>query len=179
MDNDAGRGAGKWIDLTWTPSFPTDEVSINPGAVHISHHEDASGALDSVPGPSSSATVVDDVDFIAPSLNGQSTSVRLDAPEDGWTVEPKPFVLRPGVLYSAIGYQKRGGSSSQVNIRDVSFRAADFAKLKPGQVLIQRGESVPLKTPETNGVNSEIVFVDKVISQEDFEREGQNWANCE
>ncbi|MEU4227475.1 hypothetical protein AB0F17_24535 [Nonomuraea sp. NPDC026600] len=145
----------------------------------ISHHEDASGALDSAPGPSSSATVADDVDFIAPPLNGQSAAVRLDTPEDGWTVEPKPFALRPGVLYSAIGYQNQGGSSSQVNIRDVSFRAADFAKLKPGQVLIQQGESVPPKTPEANGVDSEIVFVDKVISREDFDREGQNWANCE
>ncbi|TDD49705.1 hypothetical protein E1286_13360 [Nonomuraea terrae] len=72
-----------------------------------------------------------------------------------------------------------GGSSSQVNIRDVSFRATDFAKLKPGQVLIQEGESVPLKTPEANGVGSESVFVDKVIPRENFDREGQNWANCE
>ncbi|MGP3961268.1 hypothetical protein ACTWPT_35245 [Nonomuraea sp. 3N208] len=119
------------------------------------------------------------MDFIAPSLDGQSASVRLDGPEEGWTVGPKPFVLRPGVLYSASGYQHRGSSYSQVNIRDVSFRATDFAKLKPGQVLIQRGERVPVKTPEVNGVDSEIVFVDKVISREDFDREGQNWANCE
>ncbi|MFC4586659.1 HIT family protein, partial [Sphaerisporangium corydalis] len=34
VDSDAGQGEGNWIDLTWTPSFPTDEVSINPGAVH-------------------------------------------------------------------------------------------------------------------------------------------------
>lgn len=160
------------IALAWCEGAAPERVS-------ISHREDPSGALDSVPGPSSLATVVDDGDFIAPSLNGQIASVRLDAPEDGWTVEPKPFVLRPGVLYSAIGYQKRGSSSSQVNIRDVSFRAADFAKLRPGQVLIQWGESVPLKTPDANGVNSEIVFVDKVISREDFDREGRNWANCE
>ncbi|MFC4586007.1 hypothetical protein, partial [Sphaerisporangium corydalis] len=35
VDSDAGQGEGNWIDLTWTPSFPTDEVSINPGAVHL------------------------------------------------------------------------------------------------------------------------------------------------
>src|SRR4051812_17356588 len=54
-----------------------------PEGVAISHYEDTSGPWATMPGPSSAATVVDDVELIAPSLDGRSASVRLDAPQDG------------------------------------------------------------------------------------------------
>lgn len=138
-----------------------------PEGVDISHYEDASGSWSTMPGPSSAATVVDDRDFIAPSLDGQSASVRLDAPDDGWTVEPKPFVLRPGVLYQAFGYQGRG--SNQVNTNHVSFSADSVAKLKPGSVLVQRYDER----------QSPSYWVDAVITQEEFDRQGQDPANCQ
>ncbi|PZG44473.1 hypothetical protein C1I98_17245 [Spongiactinospora gelatinilytica] len=134
----------------------------------ISHHEDPSGPLDTLPDhPSSAATVVDDVTFIAPSLDGQSASVRLDAPNDGWRVEPKPFVLRPKVLYHAFGYQGRG--SNQVNTDHVSFTAESVAKLQPGSVLIQRYNDKP-SPPD---------WSDITITQEEFNRQAQDLANCQ
>ncbi|MFF4771815.1 hypothetical protein [Microtetraspora fusca] len=138
-----------------------------PEGVSISHYEDASGPLDAMPGPSSGATVADDVDFIAPSLDGQSASFRLDAPDDGWTVEPKPFVLRPGVSYHAFGYQGRG--SNQVNTNYVSFSADSVATLKPGSVLVQRYD-------EKRSVPD---WVDVVITRKEFDRQGQDPANCQ
>ncbi|MFI6815981.1 hypothetical protein ACIBG7_26485 [Nonomuraea sp. NPDC050328] len=110
---------------------------------------------------------MDDVDFIAPALRGQSASVRLDAPDDGWAVEPKPFVLRPGVLYHAFGYQGRG--STQVNTNQVSFSAESVAKLKPGWVLVQR----------YNERRSPPAWDDAAITREEFDRQGQDPANCQ
>ncbi|MEV4805861.1 hypothetical protein AB0K18_38185 [Nonomuraea sp. NPDC049421] len=57
-----------------------------PEGVHISHNADVD---------------VDDVTLIAPRLDGQAGSVRLDMPQNGWKVEPKPFTLREKVLYHA------------------------------------------------------------------------------
>lgn len=138
-----------------------------PEGVDISHYEDTSGPLGTMPGPSSAATVVDDVDFIAPSLDGQSASVRLDAPDDGWTVEPKPFVLRPGVLYQAFGYQGRG--YNQVTTSHVSFSADSVADLKPGSVLVQRYDE--RRSPPD--------WSDVTITREEFDRQGQDPANCQ
>ncbi|MFC6577873.1 hypothetical protein [Planomonospora parontospora] len=107
------------------------------------------------------------MDFIAPSLDGQSASVRLDAPDGGWTVEPKPFVLRPGVLYHAFGYQ--GGGSSQVNTDHVSFSVDSVKKLKPGLVLVQRYDE--RRSPPDS--------VDVVITQEEFDRQAQDPINCQ
>ncbi|MER5623478.1 hypothetical protein ABT061_20815 [Streptosporangium sp. NPDC002544] len=109
---------------------------------------------------------MDDVDFIAPSLDGQSASVRLEAPNDGWTVEPKPFELRPGVLYNAFGYQGRG--YDQVNTNGVSFSADSVATLKPGSVLVQRYDE-----------SSSGDWVDVVITREEFDRQGQDPTNCQ
>ncbi|MEV7012153.1 hypothetical protein [Streptosporangium sp. NPDC051022] len=138
-----------------------------PEGVHISHYEDASGPWSTMPGPSSAATVMDDVDFIAPSLDGQSASVRLDAPDEGWTVEPKPFVLRPRVLYHAFGHQGRG--SNQVNTGGVSFSADSVAKLKPGSVLVQRYDE--RRSPPD--------WADVVITREEFDRQGRERASCQ
>ncbi|WP_424530043.1 hypothetical protein ACOZ38_10760 [Sphaerisporangium viridialbum] len=110
---------------------------------------------------------MDDVDFIAPSLDGQSASVRLDAPDDGWTVEPKPFVLRPGVLYHSFGYQGRG--YNQVTTDHVSFSADSVAKLNPGSVLVQRYDE--RRSPPDRG--------DVTITREEFDRQGQDPANCQ
>ncbi|TMR09845.1 hypothetical protein ETD86_41880 [Nonomuraea turkmeniaca] len=107
------------------------------------------------------------MNFIAPSLDGQSGSVRLDTPQDGWTVEPKPFTLRPRVLYHAFGYQGRG--SNQVNTNHVSFSADSVAKLKPGSVLVQRYDE-KLSPPD---------WADVTITQEEFDRQGQDPANCQ
>jgi hypothetical protein len=43
-----------------------------PEGVSISHDEDTSGSLAAMPSPSSAATVVTDVDFIAPPLTGSA-----------------------------------------------------------------------------------------------------------
>jgi hypothetical protein len=137
-----------------------------PEGVHIYHYEDTSGPWDTMPGPSSAATVVDDVNFIAPSLDGQTASVRLDAPQNGWTVKPKSFILRPKVLYQAFGYQGRG--SSQVNTGSVSFSAANVAKLKPGSVLVQRYNE-RLSPPD---------WADVTIKREEFDRQGQDPTDC-
>ncbi|WP_214325303.1 hypothetical protein [Nonomuraea sediminis] len=107
------------------------------------------------------------MDFIAPSLDGQIASVRLDAPDDGWTVEPKPFVLRQGVLYHAFGYQGRG--SNQVNTDYVSFSAESVAKLKPGSALVQRYDE--RRSPPD--------WVDVTITREEFGRQGQDPANSQ
>ncbi|MFI7467829.1 hypothetical protein [Nonomuraea sp. NPDC049646] len=138
-----------------------------PEGVDISHYEDNSGPWATMPGPSSAATVVDDVDFIAPSLDGQNASVRLDAPNDGWAVEPRPFVLRPGVLYSAFGYQGRG--HNQVNTSHVTFSTDSMAALKPGLVLVQRYDDSRSLTG----------WGDVTITQEQFDRQSQDPANCQ
>lgn len=137
-----------------------------PEGVSVSHYEDASGPLGAMPGPSSGATTKSDVTFVAPSLEGQSASVRLDAPDNGWAVEPEPFVLRPGVLYNAFGH--RGSGSGQVNIGDVSFSAESVAKLKPGLVLVQRYDET----------RSPAEWHDVVIPYAEFERQGQDPARC-
>ncbi|MFF4989254.1 hypothetical protein ACFY19_18835 [Streptosporangium saharense] len=137
-----------------------------PEGVSVSHYEDTSGPLGAVPGPSSDATTKSDVTFVAPSLEGQSASVRLDAPGDGWTVEPEPFVLRPGVLYNAFGH--RGSGSGQVNIGSVSFSMESMAKLKPGLILVQRYDDT----------RSPAEWNDVVIPYEEFEREGQDPDRC-
>ncbi|MFC4122802.1 hypothetical protein [Nonomuraea zeae] len=107
------------------------------------------------------------MDFIAPSLDGQSASVRLVAPADGWTVEPEPFALRPGVLYHAFGYQGRGPSQATTN--HVSFSATSVAKLKPGSVLVQRYDE-KLSPPG---------LADVTITREEFDRQGQDPASCQ
>ncbi|MFF4416734.1 hypothetical protein ACFYY8_29805 [Streptosporangium sp. NPDC001559] len=138
-----------------------------PEGVRISHHEEVPGSPGAAPDPSPALTSVDDVDFVAPSLEGNIASVRLDAPGEGWTVEPEPFVLRPGVVYSAFGH--RGYGSSQVNIGGFTFSAESVAKLKPGSVLLQAyDERWP--SPDRGDV---------VVSSEEFKRQGQDPAQCE
>ncbi|RBQ21800.1 hypothetical protein DP939_03700 [Spongiactinospora rosea] len=106
------------------------------------------------------------MNFTAPSLDGRHASVRLDDPQDGWTVEPKPFVLRPKVLYHAYGY--RGQGHARVNTMDVGFSAESIAGLKPGSVLIQRYEEKA--SPH---------WVDTTITQEEFDRQAQSPTICQ
>ncbi|GII77456.1 hypothetical protein Sru01_24380 [Sphaerisporangium rufum] len=136
-----------------------------PESVNVSHYEDSSGALATWPGPSSTATVADDVTFIAPPLDGKSASVPLDAPRDGWTVKPKPFALRPGVLYTAFGYQGKG--YDQWTTEHVSFSAESVAKLTPGSVLVQRYDVSAGHQRDT------------VITRQEFDRQGRDPATCQ
>ncbi|MEV4377549.1 hypothetical protein [Streptosporangium sp. NPDC049644] len=165
------------IVLAWCDGATPDGVIIYHDEPYSSAPAaSTTGRRSATPSIEPSTRIVDDARFIASDLDGQSASVRLDAPADGWRADPGPVVLKPGITYTAFGFQGRG--NSQVNTGHVSFRAADLAKLKPGQVLVQQGESVPLKTPDVNGVDSEIVFADKVISRERFDREGQDPTYC-
>ncbi|WP_157099346.1 hypothetical protein [Microbispora sp. ATCC PTA-5024] len=141
------------------------EGAAPPERVSVSHYEDPAGPLDAVPvnTPGSTYRVVDDVNFVAPPLDGRSASVRLDAPDDGWTVEPRPFELRPGVLYGAFGHQGRG--DDEVNTDYVSFSAGSVATLTPGSVLVQRYDERRSPAPG---------WVDVVITRDDFDRQGRD-----
>ncbi|MDF5751928.1 hypothetical protein [Spongiactinospora sp. TRM90649] len=139
-----------------------------PDGVHISHHEDASGRplADAPDGPSPAATSVDDVNLTAPYLRGRSAAVRLDAPAYGWSAEPRPLVLRPGVRYHAFGYRGRG--HGQVNTQYLDFSAERVARLTPDTVLIQRADE--RRSPPASA--------DAVISREEFARQGRDAADC-
>ncbi|MDP9863267.1 MULTISPECIES: hypothetical protein [Streptosporangium] len=155
-----------------------------PEDVIVSHDEPYSGVLgadtlgdhSNLPSITASTHSVEDAEFSAPDLDGQSASVRLDAPTGGWTAEPKPLVLKPGVTYNAFGGKGRG--NSRINTSWVSFTAESVARLKPGQVLVQGVKEIPLKTP-IDGVDTEFISIDTVISQEKFDREGQDPTNCQ
>jgi hypothetical protein len=157
---------------------------VTPEDVIVSHDEPYSGVLGAdalgdhanLPSITASTHSVEDAEFSALDLDGQSASVRLDAPAGGWTVEPKPLVLKPGITYHAFGGKGRG--NSRVNTAGVSFTAESVARLKPGQVLVQGVKEIPLKTP-IDGVDTGIIWVDRVISQEKFDREGQDPTDCQ
>ncbi|WP_406317419.1 hypothetical protein OHA77_09165 [Streptosporangium sp. NBC_01639] len=144
-----------------------------PDGVIVYHDEDTSGVPDvgisgessALPSITSSTKVVDDVRFSAPSLDGQSASVRLDVPTDGWTVQPRPFVMVPGVEYHAFG----GRRDNNFSTAHVSFTVGDIAKLKPGVVLLQQYDEKA--TPGGD-------WVDVTISQEEFDRQGQERSSC-
>ncbi|WP_214413280.1 hypothetical protein [Sphaerisporangium fuscum] len=165
------------IVLTWCDGATPEDVT-------VSHDEPYSGVPGAgslgdrqlVPSIAASNHSVEDAKFSAPPLDGRSASVRLDAPADGWTVEPEPLVLKPGIAYDATGGKGRG--YSRFSTSNVNFTAEDMAKLKPGRVLIQRAKESPLKTPEIPGVDTEMTWVDRVISREEFDREGQDPTYC-
>ncbi|WP_153054460.1 hypothetical protein [Planomonospora sphaerica] len=146
-----------------------------PEEVIVSHEETSSGVsgTDSESSPSSlpSDTAptrwVEDATFHAPDLDGQSASVRLDAPAGGWTVEPGPPALKPGVMYHVSGGKGRG--NSRVNTSSVSFTTEDLVKLEPGRVFVQ-------KLDETSPT---ITWVDTTISRAEFDREGQDPDACQ
>ncbi|MFC6577002.1 hypothetical protein [Planomonospora parontospora] len=141
-----------------------------PDGVAVYHEEEPSGASAadaSVGSPassdiSSSAVEVNDARFNAPPLDGKSASFRIDEPSDGWTVEPKPFVMVPGIEYRAFGSTRDHAYSTD----SVSFASDDIAKLKPGMVLIQQYDE---KKDDS---------VDVLISQEEFDRRGQDPSQC-
>lgn len=146
-----------------------------PEDVTVSHEEPSSGTSGSetlsspsnLPSSTPSTLWVRDAKFHAPDLDGQSASVRLDAPVDGWTVEPGPLVLKPGIIYEVSGGKGRG--NSRVNTSSVSFTLEDVAKLKPGQVFVQ----------SLDETSSTIEWVDTTISQAEFDREGQDPDPCQ
>ncbi|AWS46862.1 hypothetical protein [Streptosporangium sp. 'caverna'] len=112
-------------------------------------------------GPETNPAAVD-AEYRPPALGGKGASFRFDAPSDGWTVVPKPLIPAPGVTYRVYG-ATHDNSSSTAN---VGFEAGDVAKLKPGLVLVQRYDE---KKQDA---------VDVVMSLREFEREGQDPANC-
>ncbi|MEU4538151.1 hypothetical protein AB0G15_25185 [Streptosporangium sp. NPDC023825] len=132
-----------------------EPVSTSPGGGSV-------GSPVSINISSSSTVTVDDAHFNAPSLDGQSASFRIDEPADGWTVEPESFAMVPGVEYHAFG----GNRDHTFSIAHVYFTGDDIENLKPGMVLIQQYD-------EKKGD-----WVDVMVSQENFDRQGQDPSRC-
>jgi hypothetical protein len=103
-----------------------------------------------------------DAEYRPPALGGKGASFRFDAPSGGWTVVPKPLIPVSGITYGVYGATHDNSSSTA----HVGFEAGDVAKLKPGLVLVQRYDE---KKQDA---------VDVVMSLREFEREGQDPANC-
>ncbi|MEW9530173.1 hypothetical protein [Microbispora sp. NPDC049125] len=156
-----------------------------PDAIYVYHDEIAplSGTPNSATSGDPSATPsvdpptrsVDDAKFTAPDLQGQNASVRLDAPADGWTVEPQPLVLKPGVTYIALASHGRGADI--VNLLQVGFTAVQAAHLTPGQVLFQGWGEPPSEGPMASAAWLDPLS-DKVISREEFNRKIQESRYC-
>ncbi|GAA1017618.1 hypothetical protein Aple_023920 [Acrocarpospora pleiomorpha] len=146
-----------------------------PEDVHVNHPESPSGvALADTFGD---YHLVTDAEYRAPDLDGGLVATfRLNLPDNGWTAEPGPPTLKPGVMYF-LG-AGRGRGVDRINAMGVQFTTDDLKQLTPGQVLVQRTREVPLPTP-IDEASIGIVFYSGPISQQQFNQEGQNPADCQ
>jgi len=128
----------------------------DPSVVRIYHHDQrsrkAAEGADATPTYDTVGEIVYDARYKAPSIIiGNSTSFRIDEPDNGWRTEQKPAALDPDITYYA------SGGARYVTTREVAFRLEHLEELtrRPGTVLVLGDYEKP-----------------EFITQSEFERRG-------
>jgi hypothetical protein len=84
--------------------------------------------------------------FVALRITGETTSFRLDAPNNDWTAEQQPGELKPGLTYAVYGASYENTHSTRAVL--VTLAVAGRLAASPGMVFTGQDTSADLVTPE-------------------------------